>query len=60
MNGEDGRGPSDEREGKSATSNKLLHGVFPLLDGFGTCDCHRPLVGCADRKAAIYSCASHE
>jgi hypothetical protein len=42
VNSEDGRGASDEREGKSGMSKKLLHAAFPLLDGFRTCDSHRP------------------
>ena len=42
VDGEDGCGASDEREGNSRNSEKLLHGVFPSLNGLSTCDCHRP------------------
>jgi hypothetical protein len=42
VDGEDGCGASDERQGNGGEPEKLLHGVFPSLNGLATCDCHRP------------------
>jgi hypothetical protein len=42
VDGEDGCGASDEREGNSGKSEKLPHGVFPSVNGLYTSGCHRP------------------